>query len=187
MPAVAFLDANALYLAALRDLLVQLGVAGMIEPRWSDRVHEEWIGALLRDRPDLSQDRLQRTRALMEDALLQSNVGAVQITDDVPHLPDPDDRHVLAAALIGSASLIVTFNTKDFPLNLLEPLGVVAVHPDAFLAVLLATAPEQFCAVVRTVRTRLQRPITVSEYLDALAQIGLVQLAQRLRTHMTEI
>ena len=48
-------------------------------------------------------------------------------------LPDPNDRHVLAAAITASANVIVTFNLKDFPATALSPHGLVARHPDLFL------------------------------------------------------
>ena len=67
MPAaVAFLDASVLYPAPLRDLLLELAVSDFFRAKWSRAVHDEWIRALLRDRPDLSAERLERTRRLMD-------------------------------------------------------------------------------------------------------------------------
>lgn len=122
--------------AALRDLLIQLGLAGLIEPHWSDQVHDEWICALLRMRHDLSPAALQRTREMMDQALPGANIGTVTVGDAIAVLPDPNDRHVLAGAVASSASLILTFNMRDFPGSALEPHGIAAVHPDHFLALL---------------------------------------------------
>jgi hypothetical protein len=61
----AFLDASVLYPAPLRDLLLELAVTDIFRAKWSDTVHEEWIGAVLRSRPDLARARLERTRDLM--------------------------------------------------------------------------------------------------------------------------
>lgn len=183
MGAVVFLDANVLFPAMLRDLLVQLGLAELIEPRWSDQVHEEWIRALLRARLDLSPVQLERTRTLMDAALPRANVGTTAVTDTVAELPDPDDRHVLAAALQGGASLILTFNLKDFPVDALACHNVVAVHPDSFLTILVKALPTSFCQAVRLARTRLKRTVSVESYLSTLAQIGLPRLAEALGRH----
>jgi hypothetical protein len=56
-------------------------------------------------------------------------------------LPDPDDRHVLAAAIRGRADVIVTANVRDFPADILTPLEIEAQHPDEFIAYLLDLAP----------------------------------------------
>jgi len=70
----AFYDANVLYPADLRNLLMHLALTGLFRATWSAGVHEEWISALLRNRPDLSREKLERTRMLMdehaEDALV---------------------------------------------------------------------------------------------------------------------
>ena len=112
---VAFHDASVLYPAPLRDLLLELAVSDLYRARWSARVHDEWTRALLRSRPDLTAARLERTRRLMD-----SHVHDVLVTgfeDLVPslELPDPSDRHVLAAAIRAEADIIVTANLKDFP------------------------------------------------------------------------
>ena len=65
------------------------------------------------------------------------------------HLPDPDDRHVLAAALRAGAEEIVTFNLRDFPPAILGPLGVAAWHPDEFVCALLVRSPEGVAGAVR--------------------------------------
>ena len=109
---VAFLDASVLYPAPLRDLLLELAVSDLFRAKWSASVHEKWIRALLRRRPDLTAERLERTRGLMDahvrDALVtgfEDLIGEVQ-------LPDPDDRHVLAAAVVAGADIIVTANLR---------------------------------------------------------------------------
>lgn len=187
MAAVVFLDANVLYPAMLRDLLVQLGLAELIEPRWSDAIHDEWIRALLRTRGDIAPSQLYRTRALMDEALPRANVGSVTVTDTVAQLPDPNDRHVVAGAIAGSASLILTFNLKDFPVDALAPHHMVAVHPDPFLTFLMEAAPATFCGAVFTVRTRLRRAVSVQAYLASLVQIGLPKLADALGAHSDDI
>ena len=62
----AFYDANVLYPAELRNLLMHLALTGLFRAKWSAGVHEEWISSLLEKRPDLTRDKLNRTRALMD-------------------------------------------------------------------------------------------------------------------------
>lgn len=129
----ALYDACVLYPAPLRDLLMWLGLSDLFRPRWSDEIHDEWIRNVLADRPDLTREQLERTRGLMN-----SNVRDCLVTGYEPliaglTLPDPDDRHVLAAAIRASADVIVTFNLKDFPPAALAPFGIEAQHPDEFV------------------------------------------------------
>jgi hypothetical protein len=94
-------------------------------------------------------------------------------------LPDPDDRHVLAAALACVADVIVTFNTADFPASTLRPFGVVAVKPDTFTYQLLESGIVTSAAADH--RASLTRPaMSVSEYLDALIRNRLPATAAAL-------
>lgn len=95
----AFYDANVLYPAELRNFLMHLALTGLFRARWSADVHEEWITALLQKRPDLTREKLARTRALMDLHAIDALVTGYE--DLIPglQLPDPNDRHVLAAAI----------------------------------------------------------------------------------------
>ena len=104
-----------LYPAPLRDLLVELANCSLFRAKWTDQIHEEWIGNLLKNRPDLNRDTLTRTRELMDTAVLDCMVeGHMDLVESLV-LPDPDDRHVLAAAIHSGADAIITFNMRDFP------------------------------------------------------------------------
>ncbi|WP_306050706.1 PIN domain-containing protein [Oceaniradius stylonematis] len=177
----ALFDANILYPAPMRDLLMQLALTDLFKAKWTREIHEEWISALLENRSDLSREQLERTRDAMDshvrDALIE---GYDTITDSLT-LPDADDRHVLAAAIIGRCDVIITQNEKDFPEDVVAPFGIEVQHPDAFLANLLALAPGVFCEAVRTVRARLNNPSYSAErYLTILASQGLVVTAAEL-------
>lgn len=90
-------------------------------------------------------------------------------------LPDPDDRHVLAAAIRCQAGVIVTYNLKDFPADKLAPFGIEAQHPDDFVSNLFELAPGPVCAAVRNQRLSLSNPPkTVRDMLDTLLTLELV-------------
>ena len=142
MPAfAAFYDANVLYPAELRNLLMHLALTGLFRAKWSAEVHEEWISSLLLKRSGLTRQKLERTRQLMDQHAIDTLVTGYE--DLIPglQLPDPDDRHVLAAAIRGHATVIVTMNLRDFPPDVLAPLGIEAQHPDEFVLHLLDLAP----------------------------------------------
>jgi hypothetical protein len=159
-----------------------LALHGLFPARWSDMVHEEWMGAAHGDYPDVTREQLERTRDLMnlhaEDSLV---TGFEDLIDDL-ELPDPSDRHVLAAAIRTCADVIATRNLKDFPQKNLDPYGIEAQHPDKFVLHLFALNPG---AVVRTAqehRASLKNPPkSVDEYLETLERQGLTQVAAELR------
>ena len=171
----AFLDASVLYPAPLRDLLLELAVSDLYRAKWSNAVHTEWTNALLRKRPDLTRERLERTRHLMNTHVRDALVVDFEDLIDVLKLPDPDDRHVLAAAIKGRADLIVTANLKDFPADVLTRWGIEAQHPDEFLTHQFHLSQPVFLKAAKTVRLRLENPPkSVGEYLDTLRAQGLL-------------
>ena len=92
------MDASVLYPASLRNLLMRLTLNGLFQARWSADVHEEWIRSLLRDRPDLPRERLLQVRDAMDEHAADCLVTGYESLIENLQLPDPDDRHVLAAA-----------------------------------------------------------------------------------------
>ncbi len=181
----AFYDANVLYPAELRNLLMHLAVTGLFRAKWSADVHEEWISSLLKNRHDLTRDKLERTRMLMDKHAIDALV--IGYEDLIPglQLPDPNDRHVLAAAIRGQANVIVTMNLRDFPSDVLAPFGIEAQHPDEFILHLLDLAPGSVVAAAENHRQSLKNPPkTVSEYLETLERQGLTQTVSVLRESM---
>jgi len=183
----AIIDACVLYSAPVRDFVVRLTQNGLLQARWSDEIHEEWMRNLLNNNPRVSRERLERTRSLMDAAIRDCLVtGHLQLVDSLT-LPDPDDRHVLAAAIQAEAGLIVTFNLSDFPLQALAPHGVEARHPDELFCELLDSSVDEFCAAVQCQRQALKKPpMTVEEFLTKLKEVGLPRTAARLR-HCTSL
>ena len=177
----ALLDANVLYPAPLRVLLLQLAVTDLFRTRWTADIHREWIEALLRNEPGLDRAALERTRDLMDKATRDSLVEGYHALIPALVLPDADDRHVLAATITGRCDVIVTQNLAGFPAEALAPFGIDVQHPDEFLVNHLHLAPGLFCASVRKVRARLRNPpYSVEDYLGTLTQIGLVATAAEL-------
>lgn len=130
----ALYDANVLYPASLRSFLMYLALTGAYRAHWSACIHEEWKRGLLRNDSTKTVEALDRISAAMDRAMPDALVTDYQPLIAGLDLPDPDDRHVLAAAIKCRASVIVTFNLKDFPKEVLERFGVEAVHPDEFIA-----------------------------------------------------
>lgn len=115
MAFVVIYDACVLYPAPLRDLLIRVARTGVVRAQWSNLILDECFRNILANRPDLSPGTLQRTRELMNKAVADSLVTGFEHLVDGLDLPDPDDRHVLAAAVRAGAQAIVTANLKDFP------------------------------------------------------------------------
>lgn len=126
------LDACVLYPTVMREMLLGAAKAGFYEPRWSDRILEEWARA---------------ARKIGEDGEAQARFEIAQIEREFPNavaqyqpealtrlwLPDPDDIHVLDAAVASSCDGIVTVNAKDFPRNILSEEGLYRSDPDGLL------------------------------------------------------
>lgn len=184
---IVFYDANVLYPAELRNFLMHLALTGIFGARWSADVHEEWIRNLLSNRPDLTREKLERTQQLMDKAAPDALVTAYEHRIAGLTLPDPNDRHVLAAAIHAGASVIVTCNLADFPSHILEEFDIDAQHPDEFILHLLDLAPGLVLEAAENHRTSLKNPPkTVEEYITSLESQGLKQTAVALRKHAAE-
>lgn len=184
----ALLDANVLYPAGLRDMLLRLADRYLFVPLWSADIHEEWIRSLLADRPDLDAAVLERTRTVMDGHFPEAIViGYESLAGDLD-LPDPGDRHVLAAAIAGQAQVIVTRNLRHFPADRLAVYTLAAEDPDAFIAGLLETDLDTVLATVRGHRAALRKPPrSASDHLVALERLGLHETTALLRGHQDAI
>ena len=181
-PLTAVYDANILYPAPIRDLFIRIAQAGLVRAKWTETIHEEWMRNVLKDNPHLSPERLARTRALMDAAVRDCLVTGHEELIASLSLPDPDDRHVLAAAIHTGAEVIVTCNLIDFPAEALARFNIEAQHPDDFLVYLLDEAPGMVCAAVQRQRESLRNPPkTAEELLATLESHGLTQAVARLR------
>src|SRR5687767_9319707 len=114
MAFVVIYDACVLYPAPLRDLLIRLAGKRLVQARWTEQILDECFRNIAANRPDLPEAALRRTRELMNRALPDVLVTGYEELIDGLTLPDPNDRHVLAAAIRSGAQVIVTTNLDDF-------------------------------------------------------------------------
>lgn len=179
----ALLDACVLHPMAMADALISLASTGLFAAKWTRAIEVEWIASIEGRRPDL-KGRLNYRRDQMREAVLDWEVDE-QAWQAVTHglaLPDPDDVHVLAAAIAGHADCIVTANVRDFPLNVIAPLGIEIIHPDQFIAAQWDL--DQLAAVTafKRMRARWKKPqATAEDFAAALERGGMPVTAQRLR------
>jgi hypothetical protein len=163
-----------------------LGLSGRFRARWSAQIHEEWKRNLLKNRSDLSAAQLERTSSLMDKAIPDALITGHETLIAGLVLPDPDDRHVLAAAIRCNASVIVTFNEKDFPAAALAVYGIETQHPDEFADNLFNLDNAAVVAAAQRQRRNLKNPsVDVDQYLDTLLRQGLVQTTKSLASYRT--
>lgn len=168
---------------------MSLHVAHLFTARWTTRIDDEWINAACRDRPDL-RDALARRCAAMHEAVPDWEVPIKAYEPLLPNLalPDPNDVHVLAAAIAGHADCIVTANLKHFPASVLQRHGLECIHPDDFLPYQLDLEPYVALAAFKDMRARRKAPpLSTDEFVERIERSGLYKTAQRLREALTLI
>lgn len=163
---------------------MQLATANLFRAKWTDEIHEEWIGNLLQNRSDLDRATLERTRELMNQAVPDCLVAGYEHLIPTITLPDTNDRHVVAAAIHARADAIVTFNLKDFPNEALSPYNLEAIHPDEFINFQIDLDKAAALIAVQTCLRRLKNPPkTATEYLDTLQAQSLPKTVSLLRQY----
>ena len=171
----ALLDTSVLWPSLQRDFLLSLAVEGLYRPLWSTaildelRYHEAQKLIGRGHDPFLAEKRSQRLVDQMKEAFDDAIVMNWESLEGTFGLPDIDDEHVVAAALVGGADVIVTSNLKDFPPQQIpKPLKVIS--PAQFAADTVAVSPDNARQAVITMATRFIRPSsTLDEILDHLA------------------
>ena len=175
---IILVDACVLYSACCRDILIQCDIDGHLRLRWTKLILAETQHSLLRRRPDLNSAQIRRTFKLMNQAC----PDALQISDKQPHLqlnlPDPDDNHILAAAINTNSEIILTFNLKDFPSGILNQYKIKAQNPDDWLSKFYQSKPNDLLFSLEKCRTRLSfPPLNFREYKSELKKSGLSRLS----------
>ena len=182
---VSFLDANVLYPNLMRDILLEAAKLRLFNFRWSHNIRQELLRAYRRQNSDRKSRRFeQHTLRLMDLYFRRLMISGYEYLLPDIHLPDPDDRHVLAAAIHARCDYLVTQNLRDFPAPVCGQYGIEAIHPDEFLLVLLSREQARLLESARTCRMRMKNPsMAVQQYLDALRRANLPNFADALRFH----
>lgn len=174
---VAFLDACALVPVSLTDTLLGAAERGLFRPLWSQDVLDEAERAVKRVHPGVAPSRVERRFRVMRQAFPDSTVTGYEVMASGLELPDPNDRHVAAAAALGRADVLVTFNIRDFPAAAM-PGGVEVVHPDDFLLAQIDLYESECADVLRQqAAILLHPPVDVQDVLISLGRAGVPRFA----------
>lgn len=173
-----FLDANVIYSITLTDVLLTLAEHDLFLPLWSPNVLQEAQEAASRTLPDAAQQAFRKRLKMIDQAFPESSIHVEESEWSQFDLPDPDDRHVLAAAAQGQADALATRNIKDFPQKLLDSFSIQVITPDDLLCVLLRRNPEATASAIRElIDSRHRPPINIPDFAKRLERSGATQFA----------
>lgn len=179
---IALLDANVLYPAPLRDLLLNLAILDLFIPKWTNQIQNEWVYNLLKNRNDLERSQLDRTVNLMNSVFPDANIKNYAKIEKQLELPDENDKHVLAAAIKSKSNIIVTSNIKDFPKSIIIKYKLQRLTPDDFIFGLIK---KNKVLVKRAFDNQLKSlknpPMTKAELLSVLERLKLSKTIARLK------
>jgi predicted nucleic acid-binding protein len=182
MPFVVLYDANTLYPNALRDLCIRISLSGLVQAKWTQQIIEEMTGALTRNR-GIQPAKLARLAELVNNSVPDCLVTGYEPLIEGLKLPDPDDRHVLAAAIKAGAQVIVTANLRDFPAAELASYDIEAKSPDDFVLDQISIDPRVvFSCVQEIANSRNAPPMSAEDVLRELERSGLLQSTALLRS-----
>lgn len=172
----ALLDTCVLWPSLQRDVLLSLAAEGMYRPSWSTTILEELEDAeIAKLRRHGESEEVATVRAAylirqMRKAFDDAETTGWEGLEGSYGLPDPDDEHVVAAAVVAGAGAIVTLNLKDFPAARL-PAGIETLTPSQFAVNTISLDPPRALAAVRVIARRSGRrgpARTVDDILDIL-------------------
>jgi predicted nucleic acid-binding protein len=181
MAFVVVYDACALYGNTLRNLLIRVARARLVQAKWTERILDE-VDRSLAEKRGIPEDKRRRLRELINGSVADCLVEGYEPLIDGLTLPDPDDRHVLAAAIRVGAQVIVTANLSDFPPDYLGQWDVEAKSPDDFVLDLIGINDRVvYSCVQQIVDERVNPPETIDDVLGQLERSGLIESAAALR------
>jgi predicted nucleic acid-binding protein len=129
----ALIDSSVLYSSTITAIILEVAKERTFRAMWSESIHEEWIRNGLKNRSDLTLEQLTKRRETMDASIPDCLVHGYEGIAASLKLPDPNDNHVLAAAIKGRADVIVTQNLKHFPAEDLANYDLEAQDADSFL------------------------------------------------------
>lgn len=174
----AFLDANVVYKSHVRDLILRCAETDTFKVYWSPHIEQE-VARALTDKVELA--RIQRLFAIMQQAFPDSVVIGYESFVESIALPDPKDRHVVAAAMRAHCDVIVTENVKDFPDEELAKYDLEAQHPDIFLLHHYTLEPQKTVRVIQLhIRDMNNPPVDFAGYIERLRTGGVGSFAEKL-------
>ena len=164
-----FLDANVLHAAAVRDFLLRLAEAGVVDVRWSGAVLDETRRSL--EGRGLAAHQVDRLINALRTAFPEAEVHGFEELIPEMDCADPEDRHVLAAAVASEADFLVTDNSDDFPVDSGERYDVAITTADQVAATLVRADPQMAAGIGRAQIADLTNPPTTEkEFLERLAR-----------------
>lgn len=150
------IDACVLYPTVMREVVLGVARAGLFTPCWSPRILEEWARAAIKLGPD-GEAQARSEVAILQAAWPNAALRHPPELENRLWLPDPNDLHVLAAAIAGSCDAIMTVNAKDFPRNILTEEGLHRVDPDSYLQGCAEASPDLVSPVALAVLDEARR------------------------------
>jgi predicted nucleic acid-binding protein len=170
---ICVLDTNTIYPLEVRDFLFWLAYYELYSPKWSGHIFNEWIDVMKR-KGIAEQEiirRVNKANLAFPDAMVLKYSHII----DRLCLPDPKDRHVLAAAIASKAEVIITKNLKDFPIEYLRTFNVTVQTPDHFISKMLKEHPYQAVDSFNQMLKHRSNPvINKQEMLTILKKQGLL-------------
>lgn len=186
-------DADTLFPATMRGLLIYLDYRGLIKLHWSPLILDEVSRALVGTARKKTLAEAKANEERMCDALLNALISVEEVQAQFHAVEaavnSVKDMHVAACAyyLIAAnaypgteAVVLVTRNTKDFKKGALATLGIELRKPDQFLSGLFVMQPRDFAFAFHHFRTDLASRPEPEALLERLHKDGLVQTAKAL-------
>jgi predicted nucleic acid-binding protein len=181
-----FIDTSELYPFTIMDVLLTMSENFLFTWVWTDELLDEWERVIVEGEQRNAESARSVTdavRSWFKNSRLDPAEYRNRVSDDLS--PDPDDRIHVAACLDGRADVLLTRNTKDFPLEKLAAAGVQVVTADDFLVDLLRRRPKAVQeAFVATAATRNRPPVTACELVDRIGRAGTPKFASRMRRRL---
>ena len=181
----AVLDTNVLYPIIIRDVLFWFAYYDLYTPAWSKHIFEEWEQVCKKKFPEMSSEEINKRLRKANEAFPFALVENYEPLMKDLELKDPDDKHVLAAAIKINANLIVTQNLKDFPEDYVSKFNIGVKSADDFICDIIDLDPSTSLEAFREmVWYKKNPPMDEFQVLDSMRKHGLTQSADYLHSQI---